>query len=274
MIQRLIQNLITLLRGSFAGVIANPQNQIVTGPITTPTVLPTIAIYADKLAISQNFKEASSSQPRPQEFRQEIAVNTAAPAGPYTLAKTPLEKSTLCKIIFDKGSLQERQTLLVENKDFSIDYQNATILFAYDLSKASHILLKYSFAGVFTMREFQQDFLVDIFDDDMGKVEKWASLTTGMILTSHDEQLEQYNLANKTEYVANQFLTTHTLDRIHLLEGVPSSAGANFKLQLKFRAAGQLKLVKEITSGFGLIEKIHSPGKISTQPVDIEIGVE
>ena len=276
MVQRLIQHLIAILQEGFAGVITAPASHIVAGPVDTPlaTALPLIAIYSDKLAISQNFKESSSSQPRPQELREEIAVNPASPAGPYALAKTPLEKSTLCKAIFDQGTLKERQVLLVENKDFIIDYQQAKILFTVDVAKAGHFLLKYSFVGVFTVREFQQDFLVDIFDDDNGDVEKWASLTTGMILTNHDELVERYNFTDKTEYLANQFFTSHTLDRIQILEGMNDRSGAILKLQLKFKTFGQLKLVKAIAGGFGLIEKIHSPGRISEEPVDIEIGVE
>ncbi|NUM65905.1 hypothetical protein HUU39_11615 [candidate division KSB1 bacterium] len=259
------------MQGGFADVI--PSGHIVVGASSAPAAddLPLIALYPDKLAINQNVKETNSSQPRPQEFREEIAVNTTTPAGPYALAKTPLEKSTICKAIFDKGTVKERQALLVENKDFEIDYQQAKIVFTYDLAKASHILLKYSFVGVFTMREFQQDFLVDIFDDDIAEVEKWASLATGMILTSHDELIEQYNFTTKTEYTANQFLTYHTLDRIQMLEGVPSRADNCVKLQLKFKVVGQMKLTKAITSDFGLIEKIHSPGRISEQPVDVEI---
>jgi hypothetical protein len=276
MIHRLIQNLITLLRENFAGVITEPEKHIVAGPVAAPTAaeLPIIALYLAKFEISQNFKETGSSQPRPQEFREEIAVNQSNPAGPYSLAKTPLEKSTLCKAFFDKGTIKERQKLLVENKDFAIDYQDASILFSYDLSNADSILLKYSFAGVFTMREFRQEFLVDIFDGDMAKVEKWASLATGMILTNHDELCERYNVTDKTEYVANQFITTHSIDHIHMLEGIPSNAGAIFKLQLQLKVAGQLKLAKEIIDGFGLIEKIHSPGRISEHPIDIEVELE
>ena len=219
MIQNLIQQITTLLQESFAGVISDPEQHIVASPATEPTAeeLPLIALYPNKLEIRQDFQETSSSQPRPQELRQEIAVNASNPAGPYSLAKTPLEQSTLCQIIFDKGTVTERQITLVENKDFDINYQNAAISFSFDLSEASSIILQYSFVGVFTIREFQQEFLVDIYDVNLADVEKWSSLVTGIILTNHDELLEHYNLIEKTEYLANQFITTHTIDQIQIL---------------------------------------------------------
>lgn len=275
MIQNLIEQIINLLRESFVGVIADPENQIVAGPVTEPVGIgPTIAIYPANLEMSQNFKETNSSQPRPQEFRQEIAVNESTPQGPYSLAKTPLQRSTLCKVIFDQGILTERKIMLVEDKDFTINYQGATILFSYDLAEASSVRLKYSFVGVFTVREFQQEFLADIYDDDKAAVEKWASLTTAMILTSHDELVEGYNLIARTEYVANRFTTSHTIGQIQVLEGVLGRSDSTFSLQLKYNVAGQVKLTKEIVDGFGLIERIHSPGRISEHPVDIDIGVE
>lgn len=276
MIQRLIQNIITLLREGFAGLIAAPETHIVTGPVAEPRVdaLPVISIYPDKLEISKVAGELGSSQPRPQEFRQEIQVNAADPAGPYSLVKTPLLKSAICRVIFDRGALTERQIMLVEDKDFTIDYQNGAILFTRDVSGAGLILLKYSFVGIFTVCEFQQGFLADIYDGTGAEVEKLASLVTAMILTNHDQLIERYNFTDKTEYLAGQFLSTHALAQIQVIEGVHGRSDSAFKLQLRFKAAGQMTLTKEITEGFGLIEKIHSPGRISGEPVDIEIVVE
>ena len=150
MIQKLIHQIITLLRESLAGVMSDPEEHIMASPVTEPTTtaLPLIALYLNKLEIRQDFQEKSSSQPRPQELRQEIAVNSSNPAGPYSLGKTPLIKSTLCQIIFDKGTATERQVVLVENEDFNINYQNATIVYSFDLSEASSIF----FAVLFCRR--------------------------------------------------------------------------------------------------------------------------
>lgn len=276
MIYGLIQQVILLLQQSFVGTIADPESHIVAGPVPEPGAgdVPLIALSAAGLEMNQNFKDTGSSQPRPQEFRQEIAVNAANPQGPYSLTKTPLQKSTLCKLIFDQGTLTERHASLVEDKDFTIDYGNRTIFFSNDVASAGTIALTYSFVGVYMIREFQQVFLVDVYDDDHVEVEKWASLITSMILTNQDELIEHYNVTAKTEYIANQFLTTHTIDRIHILSGNPNHSGSLFNIQLRYEVAGQMKLIREIIDGFGIIEKIHSPGRISEQPVDIDIDLE
>jgi len=276
MIQKLIQQIIVLLRESLTGSLEDSASHIVAGPIPPPAteMLPVIALYAGRMEVGRRAKDAGSSQPRPQEIRQEIIVDALNPQGPYVLSKTPLEKSVLCKVIFDNGALTERQIVLAEQRDFIVDYQNADILFSYDLSQADALILTYSFVGVFTIREFQQDFLIDVYDGASAGVEKWASLANAMILTSHDELIKNYNVTDKTEYLANQFISAHTIDRINLLAGIPDASQTVPKAQFTFQVQGQIKAVKEIVGGFGLITKIHSPGRISDQPVDIEVGLD
>jgi len=275
MIDHLIQHIITLLRQGFDGVIPSPESHIVTGALAGEIdELPAIAIYPSKLTWSQGLVESNSSGPRPQEFRQEIPVEAGSPQGPYPLAKTPLPGSAQGQLIFDPGEVTERRVTVLENKAFTIDYQTPAVSFSADLSEASLIRLTYSFVGVFTVKEFQQQFLVDVYDTGMAAVEKWASLANGMILTSHDELIEQYNVTAKTEYIANQFITRHTLGRLQSLEGSPGRQESALKMQLTYSATGYITLIKEIVDGFGLIQKIHSPGQISDHPVDIEIGLE
>ena len=163
---------------------------------------------------------------------------------------------------------------MTENKDFTVDYQDASVLFSYDISGASNMVLTYSFVGVFTLREFRQDLLIDVYDSDMASIEQWVALICTMILTNHDELLEQYNQTDKTEYIANQYMVTNTISRIDLLEGIPDTSGSNPRFKLALAVQGQTKAVKEILDGFGLIEKVHSPGKISDHIVDVDIGVE
>jgi hypothetical protein len=108
----------------------------------------------------------------------------------------------------------------------------------------------------------------------MADVEQWASLINSMLLTNQNELIEHYNLTDKTEYTANQYLSTHSIDRINLLTGVPEALNQSIKFQFTFEVHGQIKLAKEIEGGFGLIEKIHSPGSTSVHPVDIEVGLD
>lgn len=110
----------------------------------------------------------------------------------------------------------------------------------------------------------------------MAEVEKLASLIAGTILTYHDNLLEAYNQnpAYKTEYNAANVGTTHLLNRILFLEGNHENEPSLLKFRLKFKVAGQIQAAPEIVESFGILEKIHSPGLICDQSIDININVE
>ena len=262
--------MIALLRGSFKGIITDPETHIVTGPVSSPSTeaLPIIAVYSDKIEFVGNLGERRPSQPSPQEIQQEIRLNTENPEGPYPLWKTPLPDSVVCGIISHRGGAPGRQVTPVENKDFTVDYRNAAILFNHDLSGAGRIVLKYSFVGVSTIREFKAELLLDVYDSRMTHVEKWASLANAIILTNHDELTQRYNFSHRTEYVANRYYSTHTINHIQALNGILDASGAVPKLQFKFQVQGQVKAVKEILEGYGLIEKIQISGDVLGEPVD------
>jgi hypothetical protein len=277
MIHNLLDRIVQTLRQEFAGAMTNPTNRIVLGPVAVPGAgaRPVIAFSPGKLEVAQGARDVSSSQPRPQEFVQETPVNPADPQGPYDLAKTPLLGSTLCKLILDKDTLDERQVLLQEDSDFSIDYANAEISFDTDISMADSILLRYSFVGVFTVQNFQQDFQADIFETSHSLSEKWAALVIAAILTNRDELLEHYNTTNQTTYNAGVFGSAHKLVQLYPVGYAPIQPAPNsVQWQLTFQVVGLLSLTKAITDGFSLIEKIRSPGRHSDFPVDIDAGLE
>lgn len=174
----------------------------------------------------------------------------------------------------DKGTADERQVLLTEGSDFQIDYQNARISFVRSVAGAGGILLRYSFAGVFTVQDFSQEFQVSVYAADYGAVEQWAALATSVILTSRDELLDYYNQAAPTVHSAGQFSSTHTLSQLQAVGGVPAPATAGLRLDCTFRVLGQMKLTREIGDGFALLQRVRSPGRKSGAPVDIGVNVE
>ncbi len=275
MVQQLISQIIERLRSGFAGVITNPATRILDGPAPVPTIaqVPRLALYMGTTAFEQQYRDQASSQPRPMEMRQTLPFNLGL--GPYQLAQTPLDKSMLCKVQFSQA-VGGRRRLFQEGKDFTIDYQNARLSFIQEPNGAETMSLKYSYVGVFTVREFQQDFFLDIFDDSAAKVENWATLSTAMILSNHDELLNDFNINNPLPHIANEFVSEHTLSHVlpinTTVEKLPGSDF--FKLQMKFNANGQVKYIRTQLGGFGIIEKIQSPGVASAHPVDIDIELE
>ena len=275
MIHKLLEAIVLVLRAGFTGVIPTPASRITFGTAVTPNAgqLPRLAAYAGLLEISQAAADTASSAVRPQALRERLTVNGGAPQGPYTLAKTPLEGSLSCQAVYQEGLVGESRKLLVENKDFTINYLNHTISFSTSLTGAGVLLVQYSFPGVYTVREFRQEFYLDVFDSNAADLERWSALSVSMILTNHDSLLETFNQTNKTEHSANEYLSVHTIRNIHLLDGTPALVTSPFLHKLRFEVRGDIKPVKEISGGFGLIERVHSPGKTGG-PVDIDANLE
>jgi hypothetical protein len=274
MIQKLVGAIVALLRENMADVGPEKLDQhIVIGSISAqkPALQPMIALYPAKLAFSQNFKDRGGGRPRPQPAEQTIEIKSAKSRKQRKLKPTPMKGSTRGKLILEKDTVSESQRMLVEGQDFTIDYAKSTISFICDLKPPSQVSLYYSFAGVFTILEFQQEMLIDIHDTDMAAVEKWTSLTTGIILMNVGDLIETCNKKNEGRYQSNRIAAIPFIDRIQMIEGAPVYGEDLSKLQLKWRVAGHLKLVKEITDGFGLIEQVLSPGVPPEEGIRIQV---
>ncbi|MBD2355770.1 hypothetical protein H6G41_14265 [Tolypothrix sp. FACHB-123] len=272
MIQNLLLNISELLQTELAGFIPQPTNHILALPLTDTTdeSLPLIGIYPSSLEISQNIKESSSNQPQLQELHQEIIIDLQQTGLTYQLDKTPVRGFTLCHLIFD-----QEQVLLEEDTDFTIDYQQATITLKKDLSKASKILIDYSFMSILVIREFIQEFFIDILDARLTNIEKFSSLILGILLTSNDELIKNYNFHNPvTQYQTNKIVTTHLISQIRLINGNYINLFSPFKFQLRLKVIGQLKLSKTVRESVSPIQEIqisqnlNSSGRENPAPTD------
>lgn len=279
MIQQLIEIIITHLREHLAELMANekPEEHIVAGPAANPQParLPLVALHPARFVVSQSSKDANAAQqPRPQPTQARIPVDSARPQGPYRLAHTPLRQSARVDIILAEGMVDERRLMLIEGEDFDVDYREATLSLREQPDSAGLILLRYAYVSIFTVQEFQQELLIDIYDDDLRAVEPLASLISGIILTNSTNFIETFNTRAKTEYQAGPYATTHTIAQINLLEGLTNRLETIYSLQLKFNVIGQLMLIKEVVDGFGLIEQIYSPGKTPRPGVEIDVRID
>jgi hypothetical protein len=252
----LIQNLLTaiakLLQTELGGQLPSPEH-IVALPIPDPTAtdLPAIAIYPGNWVINQTTRDISLTEPRPQDLRQIIPLSSPAP---YTLDQLPINGTVQVQLV-----VGDQTRSLKQGKDFSINDQQLT-LESSDLFKAAQLILSYSFLSIFTVREFQQDFWIDLYDQDFAKLEQWSSLIAGILLNSHDRLVQQYNIPQesqpKTEYKTQQFITVHTLSQFHFLEGSYLSPKTGMGLQLKFTVMGQIKMIKAVADGITAIQEV------------------
>lgn len=225
-----------------------------------PTIsnCPTIAIYPGNWVISQAARDVNQSNVRPQDVHQIIPLGAPSPAAPYSLNSRPVRDTVKVQLM-----VGDRAQLL-KATDFSIDYDKLTLELSKDLDVTGATELSVSYLSypllTFTIREFQQEFWVDIYDQDFAALERWSSLTSGILLTSHDQLVEQYNTPKQpestTEYQTQQFSTAHTLSQFRLLEGTYLSPKQGMGLRLKFTAAGQIRLTRQLKDGDTPIRKI------------------
>lgn len=99
---------------------------------------------------------------------------------------------------------------------------------------------------IIALREFSQDFFINIYDRNLSNIEKYSSLILGVILTNSDDLMQQYNTAEVTQYQSQQTLTTHLISQINLLEGDYKNSADILSFELKLQVKGQLKLLRKV----------------------------
>ncbi|MEG3843989.1 hypothetical protein [Microcoleus sp. herbarium14] len=107
------------------------------------------------------------------------------------------------------------------------------------------------------MREFEQEFFIEVYDTDLAKLEKLASLIFGIILTNSEELLQQYNVTASTSYQSQQITTVHIINQINVLESIYKTTVDPQSFELKLQAKGQLKLLRNIGGDLSRIKNIN-----------------
>lgn len=274
MVHKLLEIIKTLLRTEL------PDNEIgdarinVAKPVAVQIgQIPLIGLHLGIVHIGQQSTDTVSSAVRPQERKDRLVVDINTPQGPYTLPKTPLEGSLICHVLFNEGQLGEKQRLMIEQKDFTMNYVNRQMTFSTSIVGASSIRVSYVFPGVFTIREFNQDFFIALFDSPNDHLERLTAVTTAIVLTNHDALLEQFNTLDRTQHTIGNYQSAHTLREIRLVQATPTEIpDTPSSWLLQFTVSGVIKVTKEISSGYGIIQKIVSPGRTG-QGVDVDVNL-
>lgn len=273
MIQRLLTEIVSKLRDGFNGEFSNPnpdpEDHIVLGnTVPNNNDMPFIAVHQGVLTVNTQVRDTLSSEVRPQRIVEEKIINSENPDTIYSLNQIPLEGSVLCRVIYDLGERTERQQLLVLGTDYTVDAPNQSILFSFSLSGASVIRLTYSYAGVFTIREFQQVFFVDVYTDPFEEAERWAALSSTIILTHYNELLEA---AHEYQESVSPYVAQRSINQLLWTASEQDRTVSPERIRLSFQVQGQFAAIKEIPGDFGIIEKVRSPGVGDAGfPVDIE----
>lgn len=243
--------------------------------VAAQTPAPTLTLTPGELEFSQCARDRSS-QPRPQEVQETLALNLPATTR-YPLAQPPLAGSLHGQAIFQPGTRDERRLALTAAVDYTVDLAPPALLLTTGgqakVAGATHLRLGYTRAGVFVTQEFCQHFQAEVCAATWPQVEQWAGIFLALLLTEHDAWLEEYNRAQATPYTAGRFVSRPVLEHLTIRAGTPVLTGERPLLGLRGEAAGHLEL-GQTTATFGLIEQVISPGlQAGQQAVAIAVNV-
>lgn len=107
-------------------------------------------------------------------------------------------------------------------------------------------------------QEFQQDFVIELYDKTPSDLEKRASLVIGSLLTNHDILINRCNATEiQSKYQTNQILTCHHLRQFKFHTGIPTYTSNVLGLQLNFTAIGHLSMSRSMPDSQDIIQTIN-----------------
>jgi len=112
------------------------------------------------------------------------------------------------------------------------------------------------------MREFEQEFFIEVYDTNLENLEKFASLIFGIILTNSEDLLQEYNVTASTSYQSQEITTVHIINQINVLETIYKTTVDTQKFELKLQAKGQLKLLRNIPGNLSTIQNINIQSRL------------
>jgi hypothetical protein len=286
MINFLIARMITQLDADFNGA-GTPA--IAAGPADVPGVgqLPRIVLSPGLLELPPPFGDLPAGEMRPRDMTDNFVVNTASPAtvqGPYTLSQSPLEGSISCRFNWQKpgdefeGKKQRiypRVNGLGDGFEVDLGTKKLTVFFAAPLPETPTLEVDYNYPAVFTMCEFHQVLLLEVFASSAAEAEKWASLAAAVVTTRSKSLLEEAN-QNSNFQSSGSYVSRSLFNTFQMSDGLVDRPANNvFRYLLNFNITGQLILERTFTDSVDVIRKIYSPGhKSDAGTINIEANLD
>lgn len=268
MIQELIDLIIAHVRVGLAGEFNDLNSRVVRSPMSNPTLSerPKWGVEAKALRFQQSMTDDGSGTPRPVAARARIAVNPGKPAGPYPFGNQPLVETVEMKVIYDEGLVTERSETLLPGIDFSVDAQVPNFTVSKDIAGADVLRVSYSYVGISSVREFEQQFEIQFFAAGWNDFDKWVGLAAAVVQSRHAQLIDQFNFQNPTHISLNGFVSNPTIHQIKLrgiepLPPAPQQALTDLNWVMHYSVTGQLLLGESLSGGFGLIESVHTPAQ-------------
>lgn len=237
MIQNLLGSIAAYLQANFDGV------QVLTVASKTPPVtLPAIVIVPGPFTILRNVKDIAP-EPRSKDVRQTITKISANTATVYPLHHVAMP-DTVKAALLTTSSLPKA---LVAGTDYIVNYQKSELTLSGDVVAINdQVLVAYTCMQIITIRHVEQEFLVNIHAHNLADAEKLTSLTCSIILNSLTELLDGFN-NQASPYIEKFFTSTHQLESLELIGGLPLPEEMGKGYQLKFHTLGELRMERQLT---------------------------
>ena len=271
MIQQLLVFIQDMLLNGFSGQIEEENIRLT--PIDqgqVPTDGPAIGLYIEKLTYNTGYQDADMGEPRPEEV--EDSINVVDGDNSYSLTRIPLTGYVTIQLFYNFGEPTQRRLQLKENIHYRVNYENGQVDFGeFDLTGVDLFIARYAIPGVFNLKEFQQEFSMEIYTPEVEDLERVASLAVSIITTQQAALLDQYNTTSPTTYQtvgpAPTYSSTHTISSIRLKSGEPDYSTSTPSIQLRFSVIGSIRYSRTIGDTFGIIERIHSTPGVNDGPI-------
>lgn len=233
--------------------------------------LPIIAIYPGKLTFNQNGRDLSEGRPRLHKGRQTIDVEPSQPNKEYPLNNQPLEGTVKAQLLADTGTEDGRSLTPIKAGDFSVEAHQRTIILKNTVVYPGKVYLNYSFVGVRTHTEFQQELHFDFYETGIVKAERLNALAVGVILSNCNDLIETGNKEAKNRYPAGPISVIPEIEAVEIMQAIPEIKENLCKLHLTLQVSGTLRIIREITDNPDIIKSIAAPATAPGKGIKIRI---
>jgi hypothetical protein len=259
----------------------------VAGPALPPPAgqMPRVVLSAGKMEAPAPFNDAPAGQVRPRALRDTpFPVNLGNLEGPYTLSQQPLEGTVSCRLAWNQpgDDLEGKKVRIYPRKGaagdgFTIDYatREVRVYHAAPLSGVPVLEVEYTYAAIFSIREFRQMMSLEAYAATAVDAERWAALSASALISNTETLLRDTN-ASGNFHSSDQYVTEHFITDFQLSEGaLERVADGQFRYTLQFRTAGQVIFVRSFADSAETIRKIFSPGhKNDAGAINIEANLD
>jgi len=238
----------------------------------TPPATPAVAaVFAeDQFELSPDSLDPAATEPRPDDHRDRLAFDAAAPSGPYLLTQTPLPGPRRVRLA---TALGDSLALTPPEIEFDpVDARRFTLHLKphRDLASFNAVEVLYSVTAVYVQLKYKQEASLTLTSPDAAALARAEALVVTLLSLRRDQLMtDAARFFSSGDYGATVHIKT-----LQLVKGLSPTDGSR---RLVLRAEMELKGTRALAETEGRpIVVIRTPSRPlhPAKRVDIDIDVE